>query len=138
MKPLHRIAFSYRRITEINDVTDLVTLLFPNNPNQQHAAARVLLQLKASNDLTPSLSNLHQQHDISRRTLERVRAKLSNVGLIERVTWMNRRYGGQSGWKLSGRMPCALRRWADKIEDWRADTRPDRATKDEQLVGLLR
>ncbi|MGD2111418.1 MAG: hypothetical protein PVI86_18730 [Phycisphaerae bacterium] len=62
---------------------------------------------------------------------------LACLGLIERVTWMNSRYGGQTGWKLSGRMSAAMRRLAEKIDAWRIDTRPERREKDETLVGFL-
>ena len=65
-------------------------------------------------------------------------AKLAHLGLIEHVTWMNSRYGGQQGWKLSNRMSGGLRRMADKLDAWRKDTRPERREKDERLVGLLR
>ena len=131
-----RIGFSYRQVSKISDVTDLVAMLFPGNPNQQHAAARILLALKAAPGLTPSLSHLERQHDISRRTLQRVRAKLANVGLIERVTWMNRRYGGESGWKLSGRTGTALRSLAQSLDAWRREPHPH-ADKEAMLVGLL-
>lgn len=79
-----------------------------------------------------------EAYDISRRTLQRARAKLSRLGLIEHVTWMNTRHGGQEGWKLSGRMSTALRQLADKIDRWREDTQPERLLKDEQLVELLK
>jgi len=133
-----KIEFRYRRISEIGDITDLVSLLFPANQNQQHAAARILLALKDADGILPSLGFLERQHRISRRTLERTRAKLARLGLIERVTWMNNRYGGQHGWKLSGRMNGALRMLADKIDGWQKDDRPERGDKDERLVGLLR
>lgn len=133
-----KISFAHRRIAQVNDITDLVAILFPNNRNQQHAAARVMLTLKCATGLTASLNHLEHQHGISRRTLERVRAKLANLGLIERVSWMNSRYSGQEGWKSSSRMSGALRQWADKIDGWRNDTRPERASKDRQLVGLLK
>jgi len=35
-------------------------------------------------------------------------------------------------------MSTALRQVADKIDEWRKDTRPERMEKDEVLVGLLR
>ena len=59
------------------------------------------------------------------------------VGLIEHVTWMNSRYGGQTGWVLSSRMSTALRQLADKIDHWRKDGRPARREKDERLVAVL-
>ena len=133
-----KIDFRYRRISEFDDVTDLVTMMFPGNRNQQHAAAQILLELKANKAPLASLSPLEQRHGVSRRTLERTRAKLARLGLIEHVTWMNSRYGGQQGWKLSSRMSSGLRLLADKVDEWRNDDRLERQTKDEQLVELLR
>jgi len=132
-----KIDFRHRRIAQMADLTDLVEMLFPGNRNQQHAAARILLALKASDGLVASLSFLERDHEISRRTLQRTRAKLARLGLIDRISWMNSRYGGREGWKLSGKMSTALRGLADWIDGWRKDLRPGRAMKDEQLVGLL-
>ena len=90
-----KIDFRYRRISQIGDLTDLVATLFPGNKNQQHAAARILLALRAATQPIPTLADLECRFDISRRTLQRARAKLARIGLIEHVTWMNSRYGGQ-------------------------------------------
>ena len=133
-----KIDFRYRRIAKLDDITDLVEILFPGNRNQQHAASRILLALKATSEPIRSLSYLEDRYDISRRTLQRTRAKLSRLGLIEHVTWMNSRHGGQEGRKLSSRMSSALRLLAEKIDRWRGDMRPERQEKDEMLVGLLR
>jgi hypothetical protein len=133
-----KIDFRYRRMNEIADITDLVGILFPGNRNQQHAAARILLALKATRKPLPSLGHLQQQCSISRRTIERTRAKLARLGLIEHASPLSARYGGQVGWKLSSRMSTALRQFADRIDGWRRDTRPERREKDERLVGLLR
>jgi len=130
-----KIEFRYRRVSEIEDITDLVEVLFPGNRNQQHAAARVLLALKASSEPMPSMSHLEREHGVSRRTLQRTRAKLARLGLIEHVSFLNARYGGQHGWKLSSRMSTALRQMADRIDGWRRDTRPERTEKDERPVG---
>ena len=132
-----KIDFNHRRIRQIADVTDLVGMLFPGNRNQQHAAARILLALKASRDLVPSLSFLEKEHEISRRTLQRTRAKLSRLGLIEHVTWMSNRHGGKTGWRLFARFAGALRVLAEKAEAWAKDEKPERARKEEALVGLL-
>ena len=133
-----KIGFRYRRISQLEDITDLVEMLFPDNRNQQHAAARILLELKASQAPVASLGHLEQEHDISRRTLQRTRAKLARLGMIEHVTWMNSRYGGQRGWRLSSRMSAAMRRLADRVDEWRKDARPERMEKDGVLVDLLR
>ena len=132
-----KIEFRGRRISQLADITDLVEMLFPGNKNQQHAAARILLVLKAAKDMVPNLKNLEQQHRISRRTLQRTRAKLARLGLIEYVSWMNTRYGGQQGWKLSGRMSTALRQLADKIDNWRNDQRQTQREKEAVLVDCL-
>ncbi len=133
-----KIDFRHRRISEIDDLTDLVAILFPGNRNQQRAAARILLALKSAKAPISSLCDLETRHAISRRTIQRARAKLARLGLIEHVTWMNSRYGGRTGWRLSGRMSAGLRTLAAKGDEWRQDQRPARREKDEQLVGMLR
>jgi DNA-binding HxlR family transcriptional regulator len=133
-----KIAFRYRRVSQVSDVTDLVTMLFPDNRNQQHAAARILLVLRDAEDLRDTLSDLQRCCGISRRTLERTRAKLARLGLIERVSWMNTRYGGREGWKLSSRMSSSLRQLADRIDAWRGDRRPECTRKEQALIELLR
>ena len=137
MRASTKIDFRHRRISQLDDITDLVDMLFPGNRNRQHAAARILLELKPSQQPVASLTGIEQEHGISRRTLQRTRAKLARLGLIERVTWMNTRYGGQQGWKLSSRMGASLRRLADWVDEWRRDARPERMEKDGMLVGLL-
>jgi len=132
-----KIEFRHRRMRELNDITDIVAILFPGNRNQQHAAARVLLALKHADRILPALGFLERQYAISRRTLERTRGKLARLGLIEHVTWMNSRHGGQQGWKASSRMSTALRQLAGKIDTWRVDARPERREKDERLVELV-
>ena len=133
-----KIDFRHRRVRELEDITDFISIIFPGNANQQHAAARVLLLLKSSEEPVRSLRSLEQQHNISRRTLERTRAKLAHVGLIEHIGPLSKRSNGHPGWRLSGRMSGAMRFLAEKIDTWKADTRPDRMEKDERLVGLLR
>lgn len=132
-----KIDFHHRRIQRIDDITDIVEMLFPGNRNQQHAAARILIALKVTKELIPSLTFLEQQYNISRRTLQRTRAKLSRLGLIEHITWMNSRYGGQQGWKLSSRFSTALRKLAQKVEEWRAECGAGRCEKEHALADLL-
>ena len=133
-----KIDLRYRRISQIDDLTDLVVMLFPGNKNQQHAAARILLVHRVAKQPIPSLADLECRFSISRRTLQRTRAKLARLGLIEYVTWMNSRHGGQQGWKLSSRMSGALRLLADKVDAWQSDRRPERREKDDMLAQLLR
>lgn len=91
-----KISFNHRK--EISDYSDLVEMLFPGNRNQQHAAACILFELKWTGLLIPNMANFETQYNISRRILQRTRAKLSRIGLIEHISSFNSRYGGQSGW----------------------------------------
>ena len=79
-----KIEFRYRRISQIDDITDLVAILFPGNRNQQHTAARILMILKGAAGVLPSLVTLCTRHGISRRTLERTRAKLARLGSLKK------------------------------------------------------
>ena len=133
-----KIAFSHRAARRLDDVTDLVALLIPGNRNQQHAAARILLALKAQGAPVAAFAELEREYGISRRTMERTRARLAHLGVIERVSWMHRRYDGQEGWVLSSRMSGALRQMADRIEAWRTDQRVERHEKEVALAELLR
>ena len=112
-----KIDFHHRRISQISDFTELIEMLFPGNRNQQHAAACIFFELRWSNGIVPKLAYLERKYDISRRILQRARAKLSRLGVIEHVSYLNRRYYGQHGWKLSTRFGRALsqlsRKWAD-------------------------
>ena len=94
-------------------------MVFPGNRNQQHAAACIFFELKWIHSIVPNMANLESKYGISRRILQRTRAKLAKLGLIEHVNYLNARYGGQSGWKLSSRFEQALRQLADKVSAFR-------------------
>jgi hypothetical protein len=138
MAEYNKIDFRHRHIREIDDITDIAKVIVPGNKNQQHAAARILLHLKNSAGPIRLLRPLEQKYSISRRTLERTRAKLTSLGLIEHVGPLSKRSNGHPGWRLSVRMSSALRLFAETIDAWKADTRPDRMNKDERLVEFLR
>ena len=65
-----KIDLRYRRIQQIDDVTDLVEMLFPGNRNQQHAAARILLALRESGDVMTSLSDLGHRYGTAHTRIE--------------------------------------------------------------------
>ena len=124
-----KISFNHRK--EISDYSDLVEILFPGNRNQQHAAACILFELKWADLLIPNLANLEPKYGISRRILQRTRAKLSRLGLIEHVSYLNSRYGGKHGWKLSTRFERALNQLAQKCAGFR-DTKT--SSKEKELI----
>ena len=65
--------------------------------------------------MVPNLAIPAEKHGVSRRTLERVRAKLRRLGVIEHVSRFNSRYGHREGWMLSARFERNLRLLADKV-----------------------
>jgi len=111
-------------------------MLFPGNRNQQHAAACIFFELKWNNSIVANLAYIESKYNVSRRILQRARSKLTRIGLIEHVSYLNSRYGGQNGWKLSSRCETALKSLSEKIAAFR---RPDerRQDKDEMLLKLI-
>jgi len=109
-----KIDFHHRRISQISDFTDLIEMVFPGNRNQQHAATCIFFELKWAKRMVPNLTHIEKRYEISRRILQRTRAKLARLGLIEHVSYLNSRYGGQHGWRLSTRFEGALNQFGLK------------------------
>ncbi len=118
------------------DFSELFEMLFPSNHNQQHVAACVFFELKWTNGLVPNMAYLETKYDTSRRILQRTRAKLSKLGLIEHVSYLNSRYGGKHGWKLSTRFEHALKQLAQRCAGFR-DTNTTSKEKDVMLVDFM-
>ena len=131
-----KIDFHHRRITQISDFTELIEMLFTGNRNQRYAAACIFFELKWANSMVPNLAHLERRYGISRRILQRTRAKLSRLGLIEHVSYLNSRYGGQHGWKLSSRFKTALRQLAEKCATFR-DRTAGSQEKDRMMLELV-
>ena len=110
-------------------------MLFPGNRNQQHAAACIFFELKWGDSIVPNIGHLESKYDISRRVLQRTRAKLSRIGFIEHVSYLNSRYGGQHGWKLSSRFETALRQLAGRCSMLR-DKAAGSKEKDAMMLEL--
>jgi hypothetical protein len=130
-----KIDFQHRRISRLSDYTDLIGMLVPGNRNQQHAAACIFFELKWADSIVPSLTYLEGKYAISRRILQRARAKLARLGLIEHVSYLNSRYGGQHGWRLSSRFETALRQLAGRSAAFRDKT--GSRHKDETLLVFM-
>ena len=129
-----RIELSFNRITRLTDLSDLSELLFPGNRNQQHAFLVIWISLKWADDcMVPNLAIPAEKHGVSRRTLERVRAKMRRMGIIDHVSRFSAEWGYREGWALSGRFERALRALADKIAQTK---RPDAGAKDKDEFML--
>jgi len=131
-----KIDFQHRRVSQISDFTELIAMLVPGNHNQQHAAACMFLELKWANCIVPNLAYIETKYGISRRILQRARAKLSRLGLIEHVSYLNSRYGGQHGWKLSSRFETGLRQLAERCATF-GDRAAGSQDKDKMMLALV-
>jgi hypothetical protein len=113
-----KIELSFNKIARLADLSDLAELLFPGNRNQQHAFLAVYIELKwPDHHMVPRLSEIARKHEITKRTMERVRAKMRRIGLIDHVSRFNARYGNREGWVLSSRFENSLRHLAEKVAD---------------------
>jgi hypothetical protein len=131
-----KIDFHHRRISQISDYTELIEMLFPANRNQQFAAGCVFIELKWADSIVPSLAYIESKYGVTHRILQRARAKLTRIGFIEHVSYLNSRYGGQHGWKLSTRFERELRQLAKKCAGFR-DRKTNSKEKDLMLVEFV-
>ena len=131
-----KIDFHHRRISQISDFTELIEMLFPGNKNQQYAAACIFFELKWADRIVPKLAYIETKYGVTRRILQRARAKFTRLGIIEHVSYLNSRYGGQHGWKLSSRFERALRQLAEKGVNLK-NTKASSREKDLMLIDLM-
>lgn len=131
-----KINLPYGKVARMADVADLAELLFPGNRNQQHAFLVLWVTLKwAPGRIVPNLATTAKEHGVSRRTYERVRAKMRRMGMIDHVSRFNAGHGYRDGWVLSTRFERALGKMARTVGELR-DTTPGARDKDELLVRL--
>jgi len=131
-----KIHFQHRRISQLSDFTELIEMLFPGNRNQRYAAACIFFELKWADGMVPNLAYLEKKYGFSRRVLQRTRAKLTRLGLIEHVSYLNSRYGGQHGWRLSSRFETGLRQLAERCSVLR-DRSTSSQEKDAMMLGFV-
>ncbi len=112
-----KIEFSFNKIAQMSDLADLAELLFPCNRNQQHAFLAMWISLKwADHRIVPDLVRIAGEHNISRRTLERVRAKMRRMGMIDHVSRFNAKHAYREGWVLSTRFERSVRQLAEEMK----------------------
>lgn len=86
--------------------------------------------------MAPNLAYIETKYGVPRRILQRARAKLARLGLIEHVSYLNSRYGGQHGCQLSSRFERALRELAEKNAGFK-NTGTGSKEKDLMLLELM-
>ena len=128
-----KIDFSFNRIARLQDLNDLAQMLFPGNRNHQRAFLAIFVEVKwyAKGPL-PDLAFVCKNHGVSPRTLERVRAKMRRLGIIDHVSRFSKKWGYREGWVLSTRFERSLQRLAEQF--WllreRGEDRQERRDKD--------
>ena len=131
-----RIELGYSKVARTSDASDLAELLFPGNRNQQYAFLVIWAALKwAPDGIVTDLARVVHEHGITNRVYERVRAKMRRLGLIDRVSRFNLRYGRREGWMLSTRFERSLTQLAEKTASFRSTANAGR-DKDRILISL--
>ncbi len=131
-----RIELSFNKINRLTDLADLAEMLLPGNRNQQHAFLSIWISLKwGDSGIVPNLAAATEKHGISRRTLERVRAKLRRMGLIDYVSRFSAEWGYREGWVLSSRFERSLQQLAEKVGSFK-DTKSQAKDKDTLMLQL--
>jgi hypothetical protein len=133
-----KIDWSFNKIAKLADSADLAEMLFSGNRNQQHAFLVLWFSLKwGDHRMVPNIAGVTRKHGISRRTFERVRAKLRRLGLIDHVSRFNAQHGYREGWVLSTRFQRSLSQLAAKTAAL-ADPERGPREKDEMLLEFAR
>jgi len=131
-----KIDLSFNRIRRLTDLADLSEMLFPNNRNQQHAFLVIWISLKwAGHRIVPNLTEVTEQHGVTKRTLERVRAKMRRMGLIDHVSRFNAKRGYREGWILATRFEKSLKQLAEMVAGFK-DTAIGSQDKDMLVLQL--
>ena len=129
-----KVEISFNKIARLADLSDLAELLFPGNRNQHHAFLAMYIELKwADHHVVPNLGEVARKHEITKRTMERVRAKMRRIGLIDHVSRFNASHGYREGWVMSGRFERSLRELADKMASL---TDTSRGSREKDLMLL--
>lgn len=133
-----KIELSYNKIARSEDLDELAALLFPGNRNHQRIFVAIFVELKwADGQFLAALEPIADKHDLSRRVLETVRAKMRRMGLIDHVSRFNRRYGYREGWVFSGKFAKALGQLAQLTERLRGKCGKRQRDKDWNAMNYL-
>jgi hypothetical protein len=93
----------------LSGLDDLARVFFPDNANHRRAFVAIWLEIKyADSQFLASTADLTSRYGVSGRTIEIVRAKMSKLGLVKRVSHFSPAFSGQSGWIFSPRFRHSL------------------------------
>ena len=133
-----KVEVSFNKIQRINGLDDLARLLFPHNKKHQRVFLVVLLELKyAENQFLTSFAFVCAKYGISKRVLEKVRAKCRRMGILDHVSRFNSRHGYREGWVFSNRFGWSLVKLADTFNKYRTITEDSSKEKDFDCLGYV-
>ena len=133
-----KVELSFNKIHRIDGLDDLARILFPHNKNHQRAFLAMFLELKyAPDQFLASFDFVCQIYEVSKRVLEKVRAKCRRMGIFDHVSRFNSKYGYREGWVFSKRFTKALEKLADLMDQARTTGDTTRKEKDFDCLGYL-
>jgi hypothetical protein len=136
--PSTKIELNHSKISRMEGLDDLARVLIPGNKNQQRVFLAIFMELKwAHGQFLPTLEPIAEQHNISRRTLETVRAKMRRLGIIDHVSRFNRKRGYREGWVFSRRFERSLQCLAEVTERLKAPRDHSQEQKDRDAYRYL-
>jgi hypothetical protein len=136
--PSTKVDLNYSRIARMEGLDELAKALFPGNKNHQRTFLAVFLKIKwTPGQFLPALEPIAEEHGISHRTLETVRAKMRRLGLIDHVSRFNQKHGYREGWVLSRRFGAGLERMAHLCERFHECRDRSQQQKDRDLEKYL-
>ena len=136
--PSTKIELNHSKISRMEGLDDLARVLIPGNKNQQLVFLAIFMELKwAPDQFLSTLEPVAEKHNISRRTLETVRAKMRRLGVIDHVSRFNRKHGYREGWIFSRRFEHSLDRLTRSMEKAKDARDPSREQKDRDAYRYL-
>lgn len=133
-----KIALNFNQIARLEDLNDLAGILFPGNRNHRRAFLAIFVEIKwHGHGPLPNLAFVAEKHGISPRTLERVRAKMRLLGLIDHVSRFSKQYGYREGWVLSTRCERSLEQLAAKLRVFREPGDEHKKQSDRDALGYV-
>jgi hypothetical protein len=126
------------KVMRVESLDELAGLFFPNNKKHQRIFLTIFVELKWSeSQFLTTLEPIADQHGFSRRSLETVRAKMRQLGLIDHVSRFNQKQGCKEGWVFSNKFSNAARHLSSVLDKVKDVQNPDRKAKDKDLFRYV-
>ena len=126
-----KVEISFNKINRIADLEDIAAILFPHNKRHQKVFMAIYLELKwAPRQFLGSFGFLFEKYSLSKRVLEKVRAKCRRMGIIDHVSRFNSKHGYREGWIFSNKFRSSIVKLADALNQNRKISEATNKEKD--------